>query len=90
VPLGQVARAKLLMVQPSVMMPITSVCLKTTVLNSTTLTNTIKLRRYKYMSLLSLHFRSIAAQIQISDMAAKDIKWEKIIPLLAMHLTQQF
>jgi hypothetical protein len=42
------------------------------------------------MSLLPLHFRSIAAQIQISDMAAKDIKWEKILPLLAIHLTQQF
>lgn len=37
--------------------------------------------------LLPQRFRSIAAQTKISDMAAKDLKLEKIIPLMAIHLT---
>ena len=42
------------------------------------------------MSLLSLRFRNIAAQSKISDMAAQDIQWEQIVPLVATYLTKHF
>lgn len=39
---------------------------------------------------LAQHFRSLAAQTKISDMAARDLQLEQIIPLIAIHLSSLF
>lgn len=42
------------------------------------------------MSYTSQRFRNTAAQTKVSDMAAADLKVEKLIPLVATHLTKKF
>lgn len=42
------------------------------------------------MSLLPLRFRSIASRLGISDLAAPDLRLEKITPIVSSHLSKPF